>query len=330
MQFHKLGSTDIEVSSVAFGCWAIVGGFNWGHQEESDSLDALRAAYEAGITFFDTAEMYGGGRSEQLIAKALSDVRDNIVIASKAAPGHFAPDDLRAACERGLKNLNTDRIDLYQLHWSNRDIPIAETIGALETLKAAGKIRAYGVSNFGPLDLGECLATGASVISNQVAYNLLFRAVEFDLLPLCAQRGISVLCYSSLMQALLTGKFATADDVPEDRARTRHFSCKRPQARHNETGLEEETFAAVDRVRRIAEELGEPMANVSLGWLQAQPGVTSVIVGGRNGEQARRNARAADISLSKETIQRLSEATEGLKGPLGPNLDMWQDNSRIR
>jgi myo-inositol catabolism protein IolS len=330
MQYRRLANTDIMVSTVAFGCWAIVGGFNWGHQEEKDSLAALRAAYDAGINFFDSAEGYGGGRSEQLLAKGLSDVRDQIVIATKVSPRHFSPDELRAACERSLRYLNSDWIDLYQLHWPNRDIPIEETLGVLADLKQEGKIRAYGVSNFGRQDLDVCLTTDYSIASNQLAYNLLFRAIEHEILPLCVREGISVLCYSPLMQGLLTGKFASADDVPEDRARTRHYSSNRPQARHGEAGAEAETFAAVAQVQRLADDLGEPMADVALAWLLAQQGVTSVIVGGRNEDQARRNTHAAELKLPQETLQQLSSATAALKQKLGRSADMWQSESRIR
>jgi len=115
MQYRKLGKTDIEISAVAFGAWAIVGGFNWGDQDEQDSLDALRAAYDAGITLFDTAEWYGNGKSEELIGQVLHDVRDKIVIASKVSPEHLASDLLRQSCERSLRALRTVRIDLYQM-----------------------------------------------------------------------------------------------------------------------------------------------------------------------------------------------------------------------
>lgn len=330
MQYRKLAKTDIEVSTVAFGCWAIVGGFNWGPQDEQDSLAALRAAYESGVTFFDTAEGYGNGYSEQLIAKALGDVRDNMVIATKVSPNHFAPEELHAACERSLRNLKTDRIDLYQLHWPNHDIPIGDTLAILEELKTAGKIRAYGVSNFGPRDLNDLLQTSYSISSNQLAYNLLFRAIEHEIQPICVQADTSILCYSPILQGLLAGKFANADEVPDDRARTRHFTGTRPQARHGEAGAESETFAAIDKIRQIANEIGQPMADVSLAWLLQQPAVTSVITGGRNAEQARLNVRAGDLTLPADVVHCLSEVTEPLKQQLGTNADMWQNPSRMR
>ena len=330
MQYRKLGKTGIEVSTVAFGAWAIVGGFNWGDQEEKDSLAALRAAHDAGVTLFDTAEGYGNGRSEELIGQALCDVRDEIVIATKVSPDHLAPDQLRQSCEHSLRALRTDRIDLYQVHWPSREIPVEDTLATLEGLKQRGKIRAYGVSNFGKQDLNEYLACKYKVCSNQMAYSLLFRAIEYEIRPLCEREQISILCYSSMMQGLLTGKFAKADEVPEDRARTRHFSGSRPHTRHGEEGAEDQTFETIAQIKRIAKDLGEPMADVSIAWLLAQPGVTSAIVGGRNANQTRRNARAADLILEQEVIQQLSLATDPLKDYFGNNADMWQGMSRIQ
>jgi len=330
MQMRRLGRTDIDVSVVAFGCWGIVGGENWGPQDRQDSVAALRAAYDGGVTFFDTAELYGDGYSEQLLAEALSDVRDRIVIASKAASTHFAPAELREACERSLRHLRTDRIDLYQLHWPNWEIPVGEVLAVLAELKQEGKIRAYGVSNFGKQDLGECLATGHPIASNQLAYSLLFRAIEYEIRPLCEQAGVSILCYSPLMQGLLGGKYSRPEEFPVERARTRHFSCERPPARHSEPGAEAETFEVLAGLRELATEIGESMADVSLAWLLAQPAVTAVIAGARNAVQARRNLRAGSLVLPERMLQRLADLTEPLKRKLGPNADMWQTESRIR
>ncbi len=330
MQFCKLANTDLEVSRVAFGCWAIIGGFNWGPQDEADSIAALRAAHESGITFFDTAEAYGEGYSEQLVCKALADMRDEIVIASKVNAWNFTPDKLKQACERSLRNLGTDRIDLYQLHWPNHKLPIAETMRAMEDLKREGKILHAGVSNFGKPELQELAKTGCKAVTNQLAYNLLFRAIEFEILPQCREMGMHVLCYSPIMQGLLAGKFANADAVPEDRARTRHFASSRAQARHHEDGAEAETFAAIDAIREIAAGTGYSMAEVALGWLLGRDGVACVICGGRNREQAIRNARAADVRLEPEILSSLSAVTEVLKNKLGKNADMWCSGGEAR
>jgi myo-inositol catabolism protein IolS len=311
------------------GCWPIVGDATWGAQDEADSVAAIEAALEAGINFFDTAESYGNGYSEELLGRVLSPRRGEVVIASKVSPANMRPDDLKAACERSLKRLRTDYIDLYQLHWPNWEIPYEHSLEALQELKAEGKVRAIGCSNFGPADLADLLRCGR-VESNQLAYNMLWRGIEFDLQPLCVENDVSILAYCPLAQGLLTGKFRSADEVPEGRARTRHFSGKRPQARHGEPGKEKETFAAIERVRRLSEKIGAPMADVALAWLLSRPGVVSVLAGARNAQQIRENAKAADVKLSKDALRRLTRATDELKNAFGPALDMWQHESRIR
>ena len=158
MQYRKLGQTDLEVSVVALGCWAIIGGFNWGPQDKAESLDTIEAALDSGVNFFDTAEGYGDGASEQLLAEGLGSRRPDVIIASKVSADNLPPDKLRAACERSLRHLNTDYIDLYQVHWPSRTEPFAETMRTLEALRDEGKIRVIGVSNFGKEDLPEMLA----------------------------------------------------------------------------------------------------------------------------------------------------------------------------
>lgn len=329
MQYLKLPNTTLEVSRIAFGGWAIVGGFNWGNQDEKDSLEAIKAAYDAGITFFDTAEGYGNGKSEEMLYKAIGQHRKDTIIATKISPGDFAYKDAKEACERRLKAMHSDYIDILQLHWPNPEIPVEETIKALEELKAEGKIRYYGVSNFGVRDLSEFLSYSTNVISNQLAYNLIWRAIEFEILPLCVENNIPILCYSPIMQGLLAGKFATAEEVPDDRARTRHFSHTRSQARHQYEGCEDLTFETLDKIRKIAEKVNQPMSDLSLAWLLAQQGVGAVIVGGRNSKQVLRNVKAADVSLSPDIVEELNEATEPLKQKLGKNADLWETESRI-
>lgn len=329
MRYRTLGRTDIEVSAVALGCWAIVGDETWGPQQEQDSFDAIGAALDAGINFFDTAEAYGDGYSEELLGRALADRRREVIIASKVSSEHLGADELRAACERSLKRLRTGYIDLYHIHWPSREAPLEESLGAMERLKAEGKIRAVGVSNFGRLDLLEVLAHGRVEV-DQLPYSMLFRAIEYEIVPLCVERDVSILCYCPLAQGLLTGKFATPDDVPESRARTRHYSKDRPQSRHSEPGCEQEVFQAIGAVRDVSEGLGVTMAGAAIAWLLAQAGVGSVLAGGRNAEQVRMNAAAADLSLSEDALQQLSAATEEVKAILGPNPDMWQTDSRIR
>ena len=329
MKYSTLGRTDIEVSAICMGCWAFAGGDYWGEQDEADSAAAVRAALDAGINFFDTAEGYGAGASEEVLGRALAGRRREAVVATKVSGGHLSVDGIPKACDASLARLGTDYIDLYQIHWPSREVPLPETLGALERLRQAGKVRAVGVSNFGPGDMADLLSAGRAE-ANQLPYSLLWRAIEFEIAPKCVKSDVGILSYSSLMQGLLAGKFASADQVPEYRARTRHFSSARSRARHGAAGYESETFATIARVREIAEKSGHSMADVSIAWLLAQPGVTSAIVGVRNPEQAQRNARAAELALSPEVIDELTAATEALKEEFGSNPDMWQAKSRYR
>ena len=329
MQYRELGRTGIEVSCVAMGCWAIVGDATWGAQDEQEALQAIDTARGLGINFFDTAETYGDGYSEQLLGRALKDRREQAVIATKVKPENLQRQDVIAACEASLKRLGTSYIDLYQVHWPNWDIPFEQTFGALEKLRDQGKIRAVGVSNFGPRDLAEAIDL-ARIECNQLPYSMLLRAIEHDVQPMCAEHGIGILCYSPLAQGLLTGKFTSADEVPEGRARTRLFANDRPQARHGESGHEQTTFEALEKVRRISERLDQPMADVALAWLLHQPAVTSVLAGMRNTEQARQNAAAANLSLNEQTLRELDDATRPLKDAMGANADPWQPAEKAR
>jgi myo-inositol catabolism protein IolS len=329
MKYCKLGRTDISVSVVAMGCWALAGDSTWGPQDEAESLATVKAALHAGVNFFDTAEGYGGGDSELVLGRALVGRRHEAMIATKVSRAHLSGDGVRQACEGSLRRLQTDYIDLYQLHWPSRTVPLDETMKALERLREQGKVRAIGVCNFGVQDLSHLLKIGR-VETNQLPYNLLWRAIEYEIRQKCVDKGLGILCYSSLAQGLLTSKFGSLDEVPEGRARTRHFSKDRPQTRHGEAGCETETFAAIEKIRHISDKIHQPMTRVALAWLLHQPGVTAVIAGARTPDQIKQTAQAADLELPPETIGELTEATEEVKRILGPNPDMWQSESRIR
>lgn len=322
MQYRTLGRAGFDVSTVAVGWWAVADPALWGAQDEQDAIRAVHAALDCGITLFDTAEGYGDGYSEELLGRALGRRRSEALIATKVAPRNLAPDDLIAACEASLRRLHTDTIDLYQIHWPSGSVPLADSLGALERLREQGKIRAIGVSNFGPGDLRDVLAVGRAE-SNQVAYNALFRAIEDEVLPLCAEHDIGVLAYSPLLHGILTGKFTALDDVPPERARTRHFASSRPLARHGEPGAEAEVAQALDALRALAESRKLTLAQLALSWLIHEPGVTSVIVGARDAQQVTENALVADIMLDGETLVAVNRATDAVKAALGPNLDMW-------
>lgn len=329
MKYTKLGKTDITVSVVAMGCWALGGGGVWGHQDDSESVGTVRAALEVGVNFFDTAEGYGKGYSEDVLGRALVGRRQETIIATKASRANLSAQSIQEACEASLKRLKTDYIDLYQIHWPNPSIPLAETVEALERLRDQGKIRAIGVSNFGVQNLTELLSIGRCE-TDQLPYNLLWRAIEYEIRQKCLDEDIGILSYSPLAQGLLTGKFSSPDAVPEGRARTRHFSKERPQVRHGEQGCEAETFVAIDSIRHVSQKLQEPMGKVALAWLLHQPGMASIIVGARHPDQIKQNVQAADLELSPEIVDELSQVTDEVKWKVGSNPDMWQSESRMR
>ncbi len=329
MNYHTLGRTGIQVSTICMGCWGLASDFHWGPQDDADSIATVHAALDAGVNFFDTAEAYGNGHSDEVLGRALQGVRHQVVIASKVSAQNLAPDDLVRSCEASLRRLNTDYLDLLQIHWPSREIPFAASWAAMKRLQREGKVRAIGVSNFGVIDLPALLAAGRPE-TNQLPYSLLFRAIEFGVQQLCLEHDISILAYSPLMHGLLAGKFKILDDMPAPRARTRHFSPRWPHIRHHEPGCEEETNAALQAIRRISQEAGLTMAHLSLAWVLHQPGVASAITGMRRPDQARDSALAADILLSDDIIRQLDEATRPVKAALGPNLDMWQTEPRGR
>lgn len=324
---ETFGQTDLKTSKIIYGCMGGAGAF--GPQEEQDSIDALKEAYDVGINFFDTAEAYGEGYSEQLLGRALGDKRADIVISSKVARWNMAPDDIITACDRSLKNLGSDYIDLYMLHWPNRDVPLAESIGALKTLKEAGKIRWYGVSNFGTQDLDEALALG-EISVNQLPYHLFFRAIEFEVQPKCEAAGVPIMCYSALMQGLLAGKYRSLQDFPVNRARTRMFDHRKwADAEHKGLGAEEAGQALLDALWALVDETGLSMEELAIGWLKTRPAVGGVIVGTRNAAQSRGLKKLLEIDLDPGVQQALTDMSDPLKQELGSDIDMWgKDRTR--
>ena len=329
MRYTQLPGTEIRVSVIAMGCWALAGDMTWGDQSDTDSIDAARAALDVGINFFDTAPGYGDGISEQRLGKGLRGVRDKAVVATKIAPDFMRPEGVVRCLERSLSWLGMDYVDLIQIHWPSREVPLEDTWSALEKLRDQGKVRAIGISNFGPLDLAALGKVGKAT-TNQVPYSMLARAVEYEIAPACAKANTGVLCYSPLLWGLLAGKYLHPDEVPIGRARSRHFSPTRKLTRHTEAGCEAETFEALGQIRRVAERLGLEMSELAVAWLLHQPAVTSVLTGIRKPAQAAANARAANVQLDAETLLELDVATQPVKQALGPNPDLWQSGAASR
>jgi aryl-alcohol dehydrogenase-like predicted oxidoreductase len=296
---RRLGSRGPEVSVVGFGAWE-AGGDDWGPNEsETSVIDAIRAGLDAGMTWVDTAEVYGDGVSETLVGRAVGDRRADVLVATKVAPAPegtgFRPEQVRAACEASLRRLGTDVLDLYQLHWPDGRVPIEDTWGAMVGLLDAGMVRAIGVSNFDRALIERCLAIH-HVDSLQQEFSLV-RPDDGELIRWCGESGVGVLSYSPLGAGLLTGAIDRADAGRIDDWR----------ASEGLTGAAhlDRAFGIVDGMRPIAERLGVTVAQLALAWNLAQPGVTSAIAGSRSPDHARDNAVAGDVELDAATVAEL-------------------------
>jgi myo-inositol catabolism protein IolS len=299
MQKRTLGTSDVKITPILIGTWQ-AGKKMWVGIEDADSIKAIRAGFEAGITTVDTAEVYGDGHSEQIVAKALSDVRDQVEYATKVFANHLKYNQVIEACNHSLKNLRTDYIDLYQIHWpagsfNSEIVPIEETMKALNLLKKQGKIRAIGVSNFSRTQLEEASQYGR-IDSLQPPYSLFWRYVEKDAMPYCIENNIGIIAYSPLAQGLLTGKFEAGHkfDSQDNRSSNRLF-----QGENFERAQQ-----ALEKLRPIAERHNCTLAQLALAWLIAQP-QSHAIAGVRYPEQATANAQAASVELSTEDLHQI-------------------------
>jgi aryl-alcohol dehydrogenase-like predicted oxidoreductase len=300
MEYVALGRGGPKVSAIGLGMWQ-AGGKAWGSDvRDADCRKAMERAVELGINLVDTAEAYGDGHSEKVMSGAIKNVgRDNVFIATKVGGWHLRPDDVRKACAASLKRLGVREIDLYQVHWPDpwSQVPLRETMKALEALHRAGKIRHIGVSNFAVRDLREARShlSRADLTSNQVRYNMLQREVEKEILPYCAREGIGVLAWSPIGKGLLSGKYHNGKR-PKDRVRSDEDLFKPANVRAS--------APLVRELRRIGQTLGKTPAQVALAWLRRHPHVVP-IPGGKRPAQAAENAGAAGWSLSSQELQGL-------------------------
>jgi aryl-alcohol dehydrogenase-like predicted oxidoreductase len=299
MRARKIGS--LEVSVVGLGC------NNFGMRLDSDrSAQVVHAALDAGVTFFDTADIYGGTKSEEYLGRALGARRKDVVIATKFGMKvdehrHGArPEYIRRAAEDSLRRLGTDVIDLYQLHTPDPTVPIADTLGALNELVRAGKVREIGCSNLSAAQLREAQAAvrpGAKgFVSVQNEYSLLHREPEREVLAECERQGLAFLPYFPLASGLLTGKYRKGQALPKG---TRISDNLQRFGAY----LSEQNLALVEELIVLAERRGHSILELAIAWLLARPVVASVISGATSAEQVRANARAAAWELSAGEVQ---------------------------
>lgn len=317
MELRTLGKSDIKISPIIMGTWQ-AGKDMWTGIDDEETTKGIRAAFEAGITTFDSAEAYGKGHSERILGNALKDVREQVVYATKVFPNHLRYDQVIASCNRSLENLQTDYIDLYQIHWPSGSfgtevVPIEESMRALNELKAQGKIRAIGVSNFSRTQLEEAAAYGR-IESLQPPYSLFWRLLESDAMPYCVENTITILAYSPMAQGLLTGKFGPDHkfEKGDHRARNRLF------APNNYNRIQQ----ALDQLRPIAWRKNISNGQLALAWIIAQP-MACAIAGARNAYQATQNAAAAKIQLSEDELSELDAIGRTVTDHLDDNPVMW-------
>lgn len=309
MHTRQLGNTDLELSTIGFGAWALGGGdyeFGWGPQDDDDSIAAIHRALDQGVNWIDTAPVYGLGRSEEVVGRALKGIRNEVVIATKCSliwndqyeiTNSLSADSLHREIEASLRRLQTDHIDLYQIHWPNPENDIEEGWETLIEIKQAGKARHIALSNFsnGQMDR---LTASHPVAALQPPYNMFQREIEDQQLPYCAKNNIGVVAYSPMQNGLLTGKFTmesigALDDTDFRKSRNRFF--RPPDLEHN--------LAAVEELRPIAAECGMSLAQLALAWVLRRPEVTSAITGTRKAHQIEESAQAADMTLDEEPLE---------------------------
>lgn len=322
MEYRNLPGSSVKLSVLTYGAFAI-GGWFWGGADEGDAIKAIEAAIDNGVTTIDTAPVYGMGHSEIVVGNTIKGKRDKVQLLTKfgmiwdAEKGDFAFDSKNNQdnpikiykfngkqsvideCERSLKRLQTDYIDLFQMHWPESTTPIEETMEALEILKKQGKILAAGVCNC-PVDLLERANQVFPISTNQVAYSMVNRGIEKQLVPFCIENGIGILPHTSLQKGLLTGKIKPGHvfNDGDHRPNTPYFK------EHNH----KEVMKMLDAVKHIADERDISLAQLTLNWTMRQPAVTSVLVGARNASQMLENVKAASFELTPEEITTINNA----------------------
>jgi myo-inositol catabolism protein IolS len=305
MQYINLGKTDVKISKIGIGVWQASD--EW-HGDDEQVIKAVGAAKDLGVNLVDTAEVYGGGRSEKTLGRALSVLgRDNFVIATKVFGAHLRYDELQKAAEQSLRRLGISEIDVYQVHWPDpwEQIPLKETMKALEKLYLEGKIRSIAVSNFAVRDLEEARSylSRTDIVSNQLRYNILQRNIEEEVLPYCKREGITILAWSPIAQGALSGKY-TAKNYPKGDVRVENILFT------DKNMAQVENVVAV--LSKIARDHSSTVSQVSLNWLASNP-IVVPIPGVKDPAQATENAKSLDFQLTNSELAEIDQVSKEAK-----------------
>lgn len=319
MKMKTIPAVDFEFSAVGFGCWAAGGSAIWNGTEDDETIRTIQRAIDLGITFFDVAPVYGFGHAETMLGRALGSRRQDVIIASKCGlrwddagniVNDLRPERIEREIEDSLRRLQTDYIDIYQIHWPDPQTPIADTMQTLNKLQTAGKIRHIGVSNFS-IALADEARQHSKLVSHQGLYNLLERnpsqyhgipleyRTETEILPDCKENGMAFFPYSPLFQGLLTDNFRAQQQFDENDVRSAN-----PK-------LNGETFQTFYHIREklltFAAKIHKPLSQIAINWLIAQPQVTSVICGAQTVAHIEENAAAASWELTPEMLAEIEQ-----------------------
>jgi aryl-alcohol dehydrogenase-like predicted oxidoreductase len=306
----KLGNSDLQLTSIGFGAWAIGGGnwqFGWGHQEDQDSIDAIHRSLDAGVNWIDTAAVYGLGHSEEVVAKALKSSSHKPYVFTKSSMT-WGEDrkivqtmkKIRQECEASLRRLQVDIIDLYQIHWPVPDDEVEEGWTTMAELQREGKVRWIGVSNFNVAQLERALKI-APITSLQPPYSAINRTVEAEILPFCEKHGIGVINYSPMQSGLLTGAMTKARvaAMPDDDFRKKAKNYNEPLLSRN--------LALAELLRTIGSRHNVEPGVVAIAWTLHNPAITAAIVGGRNAKQVEGVLPAATFRLSEDEFAEIGK-----------------------
>jgi len=307
MEYRKLD--DLKVSVIGYGAWGIGGAPFWSNEGDNKSIESIKISYENGINFFDTAPVYGFGHSEKLIGKALKPVRNKVILATKCGLrwGKESLSSLRKDTSRksildeidqSLRRLDTDWIDLYQVHWPDVETSQKETIETLLEIQKLGKIRYIGVSNYSAEQIKESLLYG-KISSLQPEFSLLARDIEKDTVPLCLEKKIGIIAYSPLASGVLTGKY-------DKNTKFKDWRSKGIIGTFTGEGFVE-NISKVDQLKEVAKQEGKTCSQTAINWVLRQPGLTTALVGVKNSFQMQENLKAIGWKPSKENCKKIEE-----------------------
>jgi aryl-alcohol dehydrogenase-like predicted oxidoreductase len=312
VQTKKLGSEGPEISVIGYGSWE-AGGTGWGpNPPDEQVIDAIHAGISAGIDWVDTAEIYGRGRSEELVGRALEgypDVRVFTKVAPEGPGTGVDRENVRKAAEKSLERLGRDHLDLFQIHWPSDDVPVEETWEAMAALKEEGLVRWLGVSNFDRPLIERCEPI-AHVDSLQPHFSLLHTKGRTDLFPFCKANGTGIICYGPLAYGLLTGAVTADTEFSEDDWRSGKNKMQGYYDQFYAPGIFEENLKAVDALRPIADRLNIGLAQLALAWVFHQDGVTGPIAGSRQPHHVEENAAAGSIVLDQKALDEIDSILE--------------------